>query len=46
MFSSSSRSHGVLNLRIIVQSDRSPMYVDSRIENYINTIQVGFITYI
>ncbi|XP_025418538.1 insulin-degrading enzyme-like isoform X2 [Sipha flava] len=39
VFSSSSRSHGVLNLRIIVQSDRTPMYVDSRIENYINTIQ-------
>ncbi|XP_050431882.1 insulin-degrading enzyme isoform X2 [Adelges cooleyi] len=39
VFSSSSRSHGVLNLRIIVQSDRTPMYVDSRIENYLNTIQ-------
>ncbi|XP_060867052.1 insulin-degrading enzyme isoform X2 [Metopolophium dirhodum] len=39
VFSSSSRSHGILNLRIIVQSDRTPMYVDSRIENYINTIE-------
>ncbi|CAH1739015.1 unnamed protein product [Aphis gossypii] len=39
VFSSSSRSHGVLSLRIIVQSDRSPMYVDTRIENYINTIE-------
>jgi len=39
VFSSSSRSHGVLNLRIIVQSDRTPMYVDTRIENYINTIE-------
>lgn len=39
VFSSSSRSHGVLNLRIIVQSDRTPMYVDTRIESYIDTIQ-------
>ncbi|XP_050542253.1 insulin-degrading enzyme isoform X2 [Daktulosphaira vitifoliae] len=39
VFSSSSRSHGVLNLRIIVQSDRTPLYVDSRIENYLNTVQ-------
>jgi len=39
VFSSSSRSHGVLNLRIIVQSDRTPMYVDTRIERYIDTIQ-------
>jgi insulysin len=39
VFSTSSRNHGVLGMRIIVQSDRSPMYVDSRIENYIETIQ-------
>lgn len=31
----------MLNLRIIVQSDRTPMYVDTRIENYIDTIQVS-----
>lgn len=39
VFSSSIRRHGVLNFRIIVQSVRDPTYVDSRIENYINTIQ-------
>ncbi|VVC34289.1 Hypothetical protein CINCED_3A004705 [Cinara cedri] len=39
VFSSSSRIRGVLSMRIIVQSDRTPMYVDSRIESYIDTIQ-------
>ncbi|XP_025191537.1 insulin-degrading enzyme-like [Melanaphis sacchari] len=39
VYSSSSRIHGVLNFQITVQSDRTPMYVDTRIENYINSIE-------
>ncbi|KAL5238798.1 hypothetical protein ACI65C_006208 [Semiaphis heraclei] len=39
VLSSPSQSHGIRNLDIIVQSDRTPVYVDSRIENYINTIE-------
>jgi insulysin len=39
VFSSSIRRHGVLYFHIIVQSLRDPTYVESRIENYINTIR-------
>ena len=38
MFSGVRRSNGAQGLRIIVQSDRHPEYLDTRIELFIHTL--------
>lgn len=41
VFSGVRRSAGVQGLRVLVQSDRSPSYVDSRIEAFLKTMGVS-----
>ena len=41
VFSGVRRSHGVQGLRVIVQSDRSPEYVESRIEEFLLQMRVS-----
>ena len=40
VFSGVRRSNGVQGLRVIVQSDRTPDYVESRIEGFLATMKV------
>ena len=41
MFSGVRRSNGVQGLRVIVQSDRTPEYVESRIEEFLLQMKVS-----
>lgn len=41
MFSGLRRSNGVQGLRIIVQSDRHPNYLDIRIEEFLESMMVS-----
>ena len=41
VFSGIRRSSGVQGLRVIVQSDRTPMYVESRIEAFLHSMEVS-----
>ena len=40
VFSGVRRAHGVQGLRFIVQSEKSPEYVDGRIEAFLHSIEV------
>jgi len=42
VFSGVRRSNGVQGLRIIVQSDKSPEYVESRVELFLHKMKVYF----
>jgi len=42
VFSGVRRSNGVQGLRIIVQSDKSPEYVESRVELFLHKMKVHF----
>ena len=41
IFSGVRRSKGVQGLRVIVQSDRTPEYVEGRIEAFLSTMKVS-----
>lgn len=43
MFSGVRRSNGVQGLRVIIQSDRSPDYVERRVEAFLNSMDVSLI---
>ena len=40
VFSGVRRAHGVQGMRFIVQSEKSPTYVDSRIEAFLHSMEV------
>ena len=40
VFSGVRRASGVQGLRIIVQSDREPVYVESRVEAFLHSMEV------
>ena len=44
VFSGVRRSNGVQGLRVIVQSDKSPEYVESRIELFLHRMKVYLFT--
>lgn len=46
VFSGLRRSQGVQGLRIIVQSDRTPSYVETRVEVFIETMKVGGVKFL
>lgn len=41
MFSGVRRARGVQGLRVIIQSDRPPQYVDDRVEAFLNHMEVS-----
>lgn len=45
MFSGIRRSNGVQGLRVIVQSERHPSYVDQRVEAFLAKMEVSALTF-
>ena len=45
MFSGVRRSKGVQGLRVIVQSSKSPQYVENRIEAFLFNVNVSILVY-
>ena len=43
MFSGCRRSNGVQGLRVIVQSNRDPQYVEDRIEAFLHSMEVHYL---
>jgi secreted Zn-dependent insulinase-like peptidase len=42
VFSGVRRSNGVQGLRVIIQSDRAPDYVEKRVEAFLNNMDVSY----
>lgn len=43
VFSGVRRSNGVQGLRVIIQSDRAPDYVEKRVEAFLNSMDVSYV---